>query len=356
MFCKNCGKKLENDEKFCGDCGRKVTHQESVGEGNPASQTGARSKENNSKNQEIKSESSGIKALGIILVLALVGFIIYGVWAASSTPAPFTSPDTSASSTTVATTQIGGATNQPAQPQSQHSAPNSPKSVAQIVSEWQNSTAYVDCTFGSIPGGNYEEVWGSGLLVMMNSVPTVITNRHVVDNGQNNFDSCYIKFPSTINSVGYLISPALDNQQEISYASDGSDVAYITFSQNDLVLSKQKDWDKYSLYQRAKSGTYLCQSQPAIGDPVVILGYPVDGSVSSANYYTGNIEVTATEGIISGQDGIYYTTSAKVDHGNSGGLAIDQNNDCYFGIPTWAESGGFTSLARILPASSFLHY
>jgi hypothetical protein len=90
---------------------------------------------------------------------------------------------------------------------------------------------------------------------------------------------------------------------------------------------------------------------------MVILGYPVYGT--GAGTYTSvfsTIEITATEGIISGMDEIYYTTSAKIDHGNSGGLAIDENNDCYIGIPTAAIEGQIESLGRILPSSSFLSY
>ena len=79
-----------------------------------------------------------------------------------------------------------------------------------------------------------------------------------------------------------------------------------------------------------------------IGDKIVVLGYPAIGTEGG---------ITATEGIISGIEKNYYVTSAKIDHGNSGGAAILVKDDCYLGIPTWANPGSIESLARILKYS-----
>jgi len=57
--------------------------------------------------------------------------------------------------------------------------------------------------------------------------------------------------------------------------------------------------------------------------------------------------ITATEGIISGFAADYYVTSAKIDHGNSGGAAIEVQRDCYLGIPTYTQTD-IESLARVL--------
>ena len=40
-------------------------------------------------------------------------------------------------------------------------------------------------------------------------------------------------------------------------------------------------------------------------------------------------------------------TSAKIDHGNSGGLAVDRNG-CFMGIPSAANKGEFESLGIII--------
>jgi hypothetical protein len=163
---------------------------------------------------------------------------------------------------------------------------------------------------------------------------------------------CWIKFPDQTGTSTYAI-----NGHDITYDSNGYDVAYL-----DLSMYSQQDIHAKEgiapISERARSDSYLCKNNPNVGDHILILGYPVYGTpISWERFFSSNpIEVTATEGIVSGMDGIYYTTSAKIDHGNSGGLAIDEANDCYFGIPTWDVSGGFESLGRILPASIFLHY
>ena len=78
-----------------------------------------------------------------------------------------------------------------------------------------------------------------------------------------------------------------------------------------------------------------------IGDRVTVFGYPNFGGDS----------LTVTDGIVSGIEytayGAVYKTSAKIDKGNSGGLAIDNNSKCGIGIPTWATSGSFEGLGYI---------
>jgi len=83
-----------------------------------------------------------------------------------------------------------------------------------------------------------------------------------------------------------------------------------------------------------------------IGDPIYVLGFPG----------LGGDTVTYTEGIVSGfldedRDGVeeWIKTDAEVNHGNSGGLAVDDNG-AFIGVPsagyTDAESAGKISLIR----------
>ena len=84
-----------------------------------------------------------------------------------------------------------------------------------------------------------------------------------------------------------------------------------------------------------------------IGDKLVILGYPGIGSQES---------ITATEGIVSGIESNYYVTSAKIEHGNSGGAAILLKDDCYLGIPSSSIAGEIESMGRIYKADFILGY
>lgn len=78
-----------------------------------------------------------------------------------------------------------------------------------------------------------------------------------------------------------------------------------------------------------------------IGDKVTIFGYPSFGGES----------LTVTDGIVSGVQytayGPIYKTSAKIDNGNSGGIAINNDSKCGIGIPTWATSSTFEGLGYI---------
>lgn len=242
------------------------------------------------------------------------------------------------------------------------------KSITEIVKEWRNSTAYIDCYWGylsdSNPDGWYQKMSGSGLVVMINSVPTIVTNKHVVNDIKYGLaDECNITVPDsdsfyTTLPTGrpeYVVSghtiPKETAFGQVKFTADGSDVAYLS---NLKEINKKSFLPIFSssLKNRAKIGNFVCASEPNIGDPILILGYPSYGSGAGTSINsTNDIEITATEGIISGKDSGYYTTSAKIEHGNSGGLAIDKNKDCYLGIPTAAFTGAIESLGRILPAS-----
>lgn len=89
------------------------------------------------------------------------------------------------------------------------------------------------------------------------------------------------------------------------------------------------------------------EDQTQIGDSIRIYGFP---SVSGEN-------LTVTEGLLSGiesrVDG-FYVTSAKIDHGNSGGTAIDTTKNCFLGVPTVGLHGELESYGGILSISKIL--
>ncbi len=79
---------------------------------------------------------------------------------------------------------------------------------------------------------------------------------------------------------------------------------------------------------------FCASSDIKTGNPITLFGYPSFG---------GNT-LTVTNGIVSGvidtKWGPKYKTSAKIDFGNSGGLAVDNKHRCVIGIPTWTRFGG----------------
>ena len=247
--------------------------------------------------------------------------------------------------------------NQIQQPQQQPKQ----KDLPSIIKEWRKSTAYVECYWDYANTSRwFQKESGSGLLAMLDSKPTVITNKHVVyDPKYGLAQECDIAFPdnqyvyysiTTVNQpaqmMGTTVVPAIPAHGQITFTADGTDVAYLTDFKAEGGTAPISIWD------RAQNGRFACSSATDIGEPIVILGYPSYGSGAGTFVSVfSSLDITATEGIISGTDAGWYTTSAKIEHGNSGGIAIDENNDCYIGIPTASYTGQIESLGRILPAS-----
>lgn len=189
---------------------------------------------------------------------------------------------------------------------------------------------------------------GSGTLFFNpgNGVFTIFTNYHVIKTDDGSPPLCIVTvYPNSPSLTGAL---AYKSQAGSFKDFGGLDIsAFSVEAIDDSVgqsLFGQSTSKPFSyLQQLALDGktTVLC-GQPQIGEKVFILGYPALGGDS----------ITVTDGIIAGveNDGItkYYKTSAKVEHGNSGGAAILENG-CFLGIPTLAISGSVESLAYILP-------
>lgn len=188
--------------------------------------------------------------------------------------------------------------------------------LSSIIRNWRPRIAYVVCSYKySLPSTT-----GSGLLMK----GWIATNDHV------------IRYEKALAPTSCSISLPDRNATYYSYPSDmtvyggGVDMAGVTISNQ----------DEYTDSIGQKSVNY-CKRKAEIGESIVILGYPYTGSSN---------DITATEGIISGYDGYYYVTSAKIEHGNSGGVAVLLKDNCYLGIPSSVAEGELESLGRILDA------
>lgn len=186
-----------------------------------------------------------------------------------------------------------------------------------LINKWDDRVARFHCSFSA--NGATAEANGSGVATVESGFLYFITNKHVVYWDEKYVaDECTITLPS--GKKFEVDSDQISISQELDIASvrvTPLSIAGVSFT---------------SLTR--------CSATPSVGDEVVILGYPSVGSKDS---------ITATEGIISGFDGEYYVTSAKIERGNSGGAAIHLQNDCFIGIPTLVYVGRVESLARILP-------
>jgi hypothetical protein len=199
---------------------------------------------------------------------------------------------------------------------------------ASVIKQWGKKVAQIACNYIDSNGNIYQTSYGSASAVS-NSTDSknirhgILTNLHVItDNGISSSD-CYVQFPDDPQSLHF------SNGSTVLLSSDYIDATILEITNptpyiNSLPIGDEKN---------------KCQKEPELGDEIVVLGYPGIGADRS---------ITATEGIISGFENNYYVTSAKVEHGNSGGLAILVKDNCILGIPTFTKSGTVESLARIL--------
>ncbi|OGZ64697.1 MAG: hypothetical protein A3A98_01745 [Candidatus Staskawiczbacteria bacterium RIFCSPLOWO2_01_FULL_40_39] len=208
--------------------------------------------------------------------------------------------------------------------------PKTEMDLPSIIKQWRPRIVYIVCEWRySDTGEVYAQGSGSGLLFAKskdNLALLVMTNKHVLADGQYVASSCDISFPS-LNETFKVSTNSL--MESVS----GLDWGLIRFQSSNGYLN--------SLVVSGPIESYpsVCKKPALVGDEIVILGYPGIGSQS---------DITATEGIISGRDGDYYITSAKIDRGNSGGAAISLKDNCYLGIPSFAQVGQIESLGRIL--------
>ena len=205
--------------------------------------------------------------------------------------------------------------------------PKNGNDLSSIIKQWRPVIAYIECDF-LYSGGEFRfTLAGSGTLFKYSDgTANLLTNKHVIrDQDKYTPSFCRAKFIEDGNTFTF-------SQERLDIIGDA------VLDIGNLII---KSPDEYVNRVALLSSNEICLNKASMGDPIVILGFPGIGSKT---------DITATEGIISSYDGDYYVTSAKVEHGNSGGAAISIKDNCYLGIPTFTRVGEVESLARILDA------
>ena len=195
---------------------------------------------------------------------------------------------------------------------------------------------------------NSWNIWsGSGSLWKIDKTFYVLTNKHVIGNQV----SCYIDIGQRGDEkIGGIYK--LDTQNVLSWNTK-TDIAvlkimYPKSGWGDLYFATTQDLN-YSI-----STMKLCATTMPVGSSVMIIGYPAF-AVSSPIQKTGFR--TVTDGIIAHDtnttvDGLPYAdyyVSAKMDGGNSGGIALSKDKDglCLLGIPTWLSFGDYETQGMV---------
>ena len=200
--------------------------------------------------------------------------------------------------------------------------------VAAVIDAWKPRVVSILCDWITAQTNKiYLTKRGSGVLTKDAGGVYMLTNKHVITEGTAGASRCLIQ------RAGESFQLLLEGQS-LFVSNQNLDLGNIRIANPTLALQ-----------EIVAAPLNICASRAAVGTEIVILGFPQIG---------GENDITATEGIISGYDGNYYITSAKVERGNSGGAAVALKDNCYLGIPTFVQVGDIESLARILDARVFL--
>lgn len=204
-----------------------------------------------------------------------------------------------------------------------------------IIEQWKPRIVHINCKF-VYEGVTYGEQSGSGYIWGINTesgMVVLLTNKHLIEIPVSYPDGGLIGLTPTPTSCDIRASG--DSQSVTVYYEDD---AFIPFAQEDVAIIWIKNPTPYMKSVVESHGGYFCEERAGLGEEILVIGYPEIGDQN---------DVTVTDGIISGFDGNYYITSAKVEHGNSGGIALLVKDNCYLGIPSYVEVGSIESMARI---------
>ncbi len=199
-----------------------------------------------------------------------------------------------------------------------------------------SSVVNIYCT-----GETEEDTYG-GSGTIMSEDGWVLTNAHIIPTAEtesDGTDSCLVILPDPITGSPdemYTAYPVV-----VVDLSEKYDLAFIKI--NDVYYDPEegKAYGEYpKIFPAYDSNRYCKNENVKLGEPVRIYGYP---SIS------GGSALTVTDGIVSSLiiDEGYIITSAKISHGNSGGLAVDQYG-CRIGIPSMVSGDEYESLGVII--------
>lgn len=298
MYCKNCGHQVNEDKKFCKNCGTTITVPQSTSTRNLISLV--------EHSQFIKWAKQYKKQL----IIGVVALVLISIALAISVSAKKGSVSSSMEPTSVSSDTIASF-------------------VVDIICPTNNG------------GGS----GGSGTI--MNSEGVILTNNHIIPEdkkGNPTVSKCIITLADSHGKIKNIytgsprIIPKLSLQEDLAFIEiDGS------FTDDDGTT-----WGEYPTTFPNFVDSGCSNNDPKLGEPVRIYGYP---TVSAGGYF-----LTVTDGVVSSlpNDGTIIT-SAKIEHGGSGGLAVD-NNGCMLGIPVAANAGSIESLGVLISNETILQF
>ncbi len=198
-----------------------------------------------------------------------------------------------------------------------------------------------------------------------------LTNFHVIKDRFTANDSngaCALIPDSNVNTGPYLQILVIPSQYQ-TFNNTADEAILPIGSVNVYTTSGQIVSEPANILDYKISSLPKCDAKMPLDAPVVVLGFPAyamqevpSGIPSGFPGGGGNAlqsSLIASNGVISGYDPssiksssnptglpyVNYYVSAKIDSGNSGGIAFSKNTNglCVLGIPTWINTGNYAN-------------
>lgn len=220
--------------------------------------------------------------------------------------------------------------------------------VSNNLDSYLSGVAQVDCKNSK----------GSGSLwTLSDGTHAILTNYHVIEDAIENpqGDFCYLWIHDIDGNVEGLFSVYT---KEDYFIDRDQDIALLPIRRISVPGLDIDDTAKIEDMNYSLSRLNKCSTKTTVGSPVYIIGYPASGSLEiehSTGIANQDFRIV-TEGIVSGHDTSVanssgnnqspdFFTSAKLDGGNSGGIALSKtdNEFCVLGVPTWVNVGEYTT-------------
>jgi hypothetical protein len=200
--------------------------------------------------------------------------------------------------------------------------------------------------------GEDEISGGSGTIITTEGI--VLTNSHVIPQDEERIltsdEGCLVILPNQqtgqpeeIYWAKPIVIPGLSDDYDLAYLE-----IYDAFTDEDGEIRGRYPRTFPSIFAEENKHDDICQfRKQKLGDSVRIFGYPQ----TSGGFY-----LTITDGVISSFSGEgVILTSAKIDEGNSGGLAVDQKG-CMVGVPVAVSEGKYQNLGVIISTDLILEF
>lgn len=188
----------------------------------------------------------------------------------------------------------------------------------------------------------------SGSIWWNNNNYWILTNDHVLEEPYNHYDYCVAVAIKDWVAATEDFDNAIQEGEVLIYEVDLNEYFYDPTPGSDLAVALLKEipdfnqplflLDEVTVIPNIQE----CNETYEISTSIKIIGFPSIGPIIP----------TITEGIIASFEKVeevyYYLTSAKIEEGNSGGLAVTDDFYCVLGIPTVVMAGELESLGRVL--------